>query len=314
MIKVEDIFDCVYGSNLEFYKLKEKKNGIPFVARTSRNNGVITKVEKLKDEKINPGHTISVSCGGSVMECFYQDKEYYSGRDLYFLKPKINLSVKQMIIYASILSSNKYKFSFGRQVNKSLPYIKIPSVSEIEKKIKFENKFSYDFFDEKDFDYKYSSNINYKSVNELFYLNSGISSSEVQRFSEKINDDLIPYIRPTKDQRYSVDAYVNKKKIPSKYIFPKNTLYVSTDGQGSHSYAYVSIFQFVPNSNVSVLIPKRNMTIIEKLYYAFCLTNYRYKFSYGRKPKGDRFKNLIIPEFPNIKKEILKNKYKEIIK
>ena len=91
MTNIEDLFHCVYGSNLEFYKLEESESGIPFVARTSRNNGVITRVKKIPNEKINPAHTISVSCGGSVMECFYQDEEYYSGRDLYYLKPKIKL-------------------------------------------------------------------------------------------------------------------------------------------------------------------------------------------------------------------------------
>ena len=94
-------------------------------------------------------------------------------------------------------------------------------------------------------------------LGDLFDPYNGIASSEVKRLDTKINDNFLPYIRPTKDQRYSIDAYVDKNYIQNKYIFPKNTLYVSTDGQGSHSYAYLSIFEFVPNSNVIVLIPKR---------------------------------------------------------
>ena len=46
-------------------------------------------------------------------------------------------------------------------------------------------------------------------------------------------------------------------QVEDKYIYPDNTIYVSTDGQGSHSYSYVSSFEFIPNSNVSVLIPKK---------------------------------------------------------
>ena len=75
---------------------------------------------------------------------------------------------------------------------------------------------------------------------------------------------------------------------------------MSTDGQGSHSYAYLSIFEFVPNSNVSVLIPKRNMSNLEKLFYSYCISKNRYKFSYGRKPKGIRLENILIPEYPNL--------------
>ena len=314
MTNIEDLFHCVYGSNLEFYKLEESESGIPFVARTSRNNGVITRVKKIPNEKINPAHTISVSCGGSVMECFYQDEEYYSGRDLYYLKPKIKLNTQQMIFYASVISSNRYKFSYGRQVNKTLPYIKLPKLKDLPKEINFSENKKYEFFKKDDFTFK-ALNTPVKNVflGDLFDPCNGIASSEVKRLDTKINDNFLPYIRPTKDQRYSIDAYVDKNYIQNKYIFPKNTLYVSTDGQGSHSYAYLSIFEFVPNSNVIVLIPKRSMTIIEKLFYAFSITKYRYKFSYGRKPKGERLSSILLPEFPNIDLQTLSKKYNNYI-
>ncbi|MFM6199447.1 MAG: hypothetical protein ACKPE1_09950, partial [Dolichospermum sp.] len=70
---------------------------------------------------------------------------------------------------------------------------------------------------------------------------------------------------------------VDKTQIDDKYIYPDNTIYVSTDGQGSHSYSYVSSFEFVPNSNVSVLIPKRQMSLQEKIYYSICVTSNRFK-------------------------------------
>lgn len=314
MIKVSDIFDCVYGCNLELYKLKEDPNGIPFVSRTSRNNGVATRVLKLKNIKTNPAHTISVSCGGSVMECFYQEKEYYSGRDLYYLQPKIKLNMEQMIFYASALSSNRYKFSYGRQVNKSLPNLRIPKLDNFDKKLYTNKKFSSNFFKKSDFNFTNSiDNIRYKKISEIFDPHSGLASSQVERFEEKLSVDHIPYVRPTKDQRYSIDAYVNKKKIDDKYIFPCETLYVSTDGQGSHTYSYVSIFDFVPNSNVTVLIPKRKMSLIEKLFYSFCITKHRYKFSYGRKPKGDRLKNILVPEYLNINNVELLNKFRNMV-
>ena len=52
--------------------------------------------------------------------------------------------------------------------------------------------------------------------------------------------------------------------------------------------------ELVPNSDVSVLIPKIDMSIEEKMYYAVCITNNRYRFSYGRKPKGKRLKSLLL--------------------
>jgi hypothetical protein len=125
-----------------------------------------------------------------------------------------------------------------------------------------------------------------------------LSSSEVLRKKIKINENWIPYIRPSYRQDTSIDAYVNKQLIPKEKIFPAGTLYVSTDGQGSHTYSYVSTFEFVPNSNVTILIPTRNMNIQEKLFYAHCITKNRYKFSYGRKPKGERLMGIKLPKYP----------------
>ena len=125
-----------------------------------------------------------------------------------------------------------------------------------------------------------------------------IASSQVIRSKIKESENWVPYIRPSYRQETSRDAFVNKKLVPDEKVFPAGTLYVSTDGQGSHTFSYVSTFEFVPNSNVSVLIPRRNMSLQEKLYYAHCITNNRYKFSYGRKPKGDRLKAVLVPEYP----------------
>jgi type I restriction-modification system DNA methylase subunit len=143
-----------------------------------------------------------------------------------------------------------------------------------------------------------SKDIKLVELSKLFKPINGIASSNVKRSPIKIDDMWIPYVRPSYRQDTSTDGFVQKQLIESKYIFPKGTLYVSTDGQGSHSYAYVSVFEFVPNSNVVVLIPNQEMSLQEKLYYAWCITNNRYKFSYGRKPKGNRLKSIMLPETP----------------
>jgi hypothetical protein len=61
------------------------------------------------------------------------------------------------------------------------------------------------------------------------------------------------------------------------------------------------------------------MTLQEKLFYSACITKNRYKFSYGRKPKGDRLKQILLPSMPpeyvykNIFNEVFDN-WKKIIK
>ena len=133
---------------------------------------------------------------------------------------------------------------------------------------------------------------------ELFEVLNGLASSEVEVKEDTETDNDIRYIRPSQSYTGSIAGYIDKSLIDEKHIYPDNTIYVSTDGQGSHSYSYVSSFDFVPNSNVSVLIPKKSMSLQEKIYYSACITFNRFKFSYGRKPKGDRLKDVLIPATP----------------
>lgn len=135
-------------------------------------------------------------------------------------------------------------------------------------------------------------------LDTIFDVHNGLASSQVEVKEESETDTDVRYIRPSQSYAGSIAGYVDTMQIDNKYIYPDNTIYISTDGQGSHSYSYVSSFEFVPNSNVSVLIPKSEMTLQEKLYYSICITANRFKFSYGRKPKGDRLKNILIPASP----------------
>ncbi len=156
-------------------------------------------------------------------------------------------------------------------------------------------------------------------LSELFYVKNGLGSSNVNVLDMPESNNDIRYIRPSQTYEGSIAGYVNKVLIDEKYIHSDYTLYVSTDGQGSHTYSYVSSFEFVPNSNVVVLIPKNKMTLQEKIYYSICITKNRYKFSYGRKPKKDRLKEILLPSSPplfvykDIFNEVFDN-WKKIIK
>lgn len=301
--KVSDLFWVNYGVNLELNALEQDINGINFVSRTAKNNGVSAKVKQISSVEPLPAGTITVAGGGSVMETFLQMAPYYSGRDLYYLTPKVDMSNEEKLYYCHCLRSNKYKFSYGRQANVTLPDLQIPDLDSIPEYVRSmsikgygEGLIKQTEFPEDNSNYP----LNTKSVplDKLFIVENGIASSQVIRSKIKESENWVPYIRPSYRQETSIDAFVNKKLVPDEKIFPAGTLYVSTDGQGSHTFSYVSTFEFVPNSNVSVLVPRRNMSLQEKLYYANCITNNRYKFSYGRKPKGDRLKAVLVPEYP----------------
>lgn len=132
-------------------------------------------------------------------------------------------------------------------------------------------------------------------LDELFDVKNGVASVGLEVL-DKPERGSVPYIRPSSSQRHTVAGWVYRKSVGEKNIYPSGTLFVSTDGEGSHTYSYVSQFEFVPNSNVAVLIPKEKMGVAEKVFFASCITINRYRFSYGRKPKGDRLKSIELPD------------------
>ncbi|TRZ50926.1 MAG: hypothetical protein D4S01_05825 [Dehalococcoidia bacterium] len=131
MVHVDQYFCVLPGSNLELVDKTLDKNGINFVARTSRNNGVVARIKKLPNIEPNPANTISVAVSGSVMESFLQKEPYYSSYHLFVLKPKIALTDRQLLYYCMCLKANNYKYNYGRQADKTLHLLNIPSIEEI---------------------------------------------------------------------------------------------------------------------------------------------------------------------------------------
>ena len=132
-------------------------------------------------------------------------------------------------------------------------------------------------------------------MGEIFTLYNGVASTKFEIYQDK-RKNSIAFVRPASTHKRTLSGYLDKSSVEKKHIYPTGTLFVSTNGEGSHSYSYVSTMEFVPNSDVSVLIPINKMSIEEKLFYAVCITKNRYRFSYGRKPKGKRLKSLVLPK------------------
>lgn len=131
--QVSDIFDVVYGVNLELNACDETvfddHEGINFVSRSKENNGVTAYIKRVESVEPQAAGIITVAGGGSsVLSTFVQQEPFYSGRDLYLLIPKekyqgVTFYSKQFI--CAVIMANKYKYSFGRQANKTLAHLEI---------------------------------------------------------------------------------------------------------------------------------------------------------------------------------------------
>lgn len=126
---VSDLFDVVYGVNLELVNCvettKRDPDAIAFVSRTESNNGVSAYVKPVSGVEPQPENTITVAGGGSVLATFLQTKPFYSGRDLYLLYPKETISIPAKLFLVTVIKANKYRYNYGRQANVTLPLLKL---------------------------------------------------------------------------------------------------------------------------------------------------------------------------------------------
>ncbi len=131
-VSLNTLFFVKYGSDLELNKQIQSPDGIYFVSRNRNNNGVVARILPPEGIAPNPGNTISVPLGSSsALYAFLQEAPYYSGRDLAYLVPRVPMSKQVMLYYCMCIRANRYKFNWGRQANKSIGDIMIPSPADI---------------------------------------------------------------------------------------------------------------------------------------------------------------------------------------
>lgn len=126
LISLSDIFDVRYGHSLELNKLTFDRDGVNFVSRTSYNNGISARVKRVADVAPIEGGVLTVALGGSVLETFYQAEPFYSGYHIQYLVPKIDLTPEEMLYYAICIRANRYRYSYGRQANRTLRDLLVP--------------------------------------------------------------------------------------------------------------------------------------------------------------------------------------------
>lgn len=276
LVRLDSIFDIKYGTDLELNKLEQSNEGIRFVSRNRNLNGIVAHVKRIKGISPNPAHSISVPLGSSsVLYAHYQDKEYYSGRDLAYLTPtnNITLSPQQMFYYCLVLRKNRIKYNYGRQVNTTLSSLLVPAVSEIPNyvnTIKIPNVSQYiEAADRQKVSLDYSKFKKFRLYPDYFDMEAGTYYEKSER-----GEGNIPLVSST-DKNNGISEFTNLE--PS---FNGNCL---TIGKVSCSTYYQPI-PFCATSDCTVLIPKKdfNLDVYSGLFIASVINKESPKWNYGR--------------------------------
>lgn len=284
-MKIKDLFDYKYGVNLELINCQETKekdnNSVNFVARTSNNNGVVSRVKKIEDLEPQKAGTLSLAVSGSVLSCFVQSEDYYSGRDLYVLTPKTNLTLEQKLFYAMCINKNSYRYSYGRAANKTFPDIEIPNLDTCNELINNTKiKHITTSFKKVEIPLQTEEWHEFK-IGELFSLKNGIKYPSYDR-----EQGVLPLVSTTSTNN-GISDYISNR--PEKY---NNILTVAYSGSvGATFYQEKEVFV---GETVFALVPKFKMNKYIAMFLCTIMNFHNFKYTYGRKIIGTRYIDDVI--------------------
>lgn len=283
--KISDIFNIRYGLNLELNNCEEVDfdfpNSVNFVSRTAENNGIATRVKIINGVEPQKAGLVTVAGGGSVLSTFLQIEPFYSGRDLYVLESKNDISNEAKLFIITIIKKNKYKYSYGRQANRTLQDIIL--------------ELPVDFYGNPDYDFmtKYIESLHSKPIKTKIkkILDNKLCVNEWKEFvferifnirrgeSLYITDLEVgstPYASAT-SYNNGISAYLNV--LPNR---KGNCIAINYDGSVGNAYYHEKEF-FASEKIATLTFKETEMNKYNALFVISIIKKEKYRFSYGRK-------------------------------
>ena len=135
LVPLSDLFETRYGHSLELNRLKQisrEQGGIPFVSRKMGDNGIAAYVEPLPE--ITPAPAGELTCalsGNGVLSTFVQDEPFYTAFHVACLRPIESMSLDELLYYCTCIKANRFRYSYGRQANKTLKDLLLPDRTDL---------------------------------------------------------------------------------------------------------------------------------------------------------------------------------------
>lgn len=275
---VSKIFDIRYGHSLELNALKRASasSGIAFVSRQTGENGISAYVAPV--EGLEPAPAGELSCalsGNGVLTTCLQESPFYTGYHVAILKPKVDLTREQLLFYCLCIRANRYRYSYGRQANKTLGRLLIPSVDEIPAWV---GKVHLDQFEGADAarnpDGGQEINVSgWKPFvySDLFNIERGLGP----RKSTLTAKGETPFITST-DKNNGLTGYTEEAPCHNGNV-------ITVNRNGSVGEAYYQPTPFSTTEDVHVFNPKFPLNQYVGLFLVALIRRERYRFGYGRK-------------------------------
>ncbi len=308
MKPLNKIFNITYPKTMVLNKQTIDPKGVAFISSKGTNNGISARIEENKLARKYEAGAITVSLKGTVLSAFLQIEDFYIAHQTAVLYPIEPMSDELKLFYCLCISANKYRYNYGRQADRTLKELEVPSRKEIPEWV-----FDVEIQDYEDFSEPYSNSkipelnpSNWKpfSLNELFELKKGKRLTKAN-----MTEGNFPFIGAIdKDNGY-------RQFIGQKPIHKANTITVNYNGNGV-AEAFYQPKPFNCSDDVNVLYPKFQMNQYIALFLCTLIRLEKFRFNYGRKWHLERMKSskiyLPINDEGNVDFEFMENYIKTL--
>lgn len=125
-MKISDLFTIEYPHTLIFTELAPDEKGINFVSSQGGNNSVVGRVAAVEGVKLYPAGIITVPLKGTVLAAHVQTEQCYVAHQIAVLTSKMPMTLQEKLFYCTCIQKNAFRFSYGRQADKTLKDIDLP--------------------------------------------------------------------------------------------------------------------------------------------------------------------------------------------
>jgi len=281
-MKISDLFVLHQGNGFELYNMSLSDiSNINFISRTAQNNGVVAKVCRDETKEPFPAGYITVALGGSVLSSFVQICPFYTSYHIMVLEPKREMSFNEKLFYCMCIQKNAYRYSYGRQANKTLKDIMIPeNVPRWVKESKIQP------ISTKCSNKKNELNIQIWKNYSLDYLFDFVKGKRLTKA------DMIPG-NVNFLGAISENNGIREKIAASQYCSPNC---ITVNYNGSVGEAFYQKEPFWASDDVNVLYAKDFWTLNQyiAMFIITVIKANKYRFGYGRKWTLEKMKDTMI--------------------
>lgn len=285
LIPLHKLFSIQYGNGFDLNMLKVCDEKSPYkvnyVSRTREKNGVSAYV-KIKDDVVpfEAGLITVAGSGNSVLESFIQYNQFYTGYHVFILKSKQAMSDIEKLFYCYCIRQNQYKYSFGRQANKTLKDILVPE--EVPEEFSNINLRSLNTLNpervlNKDFDLD-TTKWKFFNIKTLFEIRGSKTTTLLEL--EEYGKGKYPYVT-TQETNNGINGFYDY------YTEQGNVLTVDSAVSGYCSYQALN---FSASDHVEKLIPKFDINKYIALFLTTIINQEQYRYNYGLKCSQERMR------------------------